>query len=263
MHHGGVGAPLGPKARDHVVVEKRGHLSRYAGYREDEQATDSHLERRGRALPVSDHLCPVGVLGLAQVRWRHAAAASLPSNAQLLGVLVAEGHLHAPGETQCLAGEVVLGGPDAAGDDERVGPAPGEIDRRGDPLHVVADDRLVEVIESCVGETGPDGRGVRVDGLAQQQLRPDGEHLDDHLSRPIAAETLARRRIRPPRRRDRCRSRRSPSRAATPPARHDRAGPRRRSLAPPGRNGRPRCRPRPDRRGRRARGPSARDCAPL
>ena len=51
-----------------------------------------------------------------------------------------------------------------------------------DPPQVVAHHHLVVVVEAGLGQAPPDLGGVAVDDLAQQQLGPDGQHLDLHAS---------------------------------------------------------------------------------
>ena len=123
------------------------------------------------------------VLGLAQVGDRHlAAAATSPQVAQVGGHLLAVGHLHPGGGADGLPGQVVLGGPDAAGDDDRVGSAHSLGEGGGDPPQVVAHHHLVVVVEARLGQAPADLGGVAVDYLAQEQLGPHGQHLDVHAS---------------------------------------------------------------------------------
>ena len=62
-----------------------------------------------------------------------------------------------------LAGEVVLGGAEAAGHDDDVGALEGALDRLGEALEVIADGGLVVEVDADGGEAGGDVLGVRVE----------------------------------------------------------------------------------------------------
>ena len=54
------------------------------------------------------------------------------------------------------------------------------LDRRGDPIDVVPDGLLVVGVEPTLGEGRAHEGGVGVDDLTEQELGPDGDHLNDH-----------------------------------------------------------------------------------
>ena len=81
-------------------------------------------------------------------------------------------------------------GADAAGDDEGVGSAGRRLDGLPHACRVVPDDRLVAVREPTIGQARGDLGGVRVDDLAEQELRADGEDLDVHAVTTVAVRSV-------------------------------------------------------------------------
>ncbi len=84
------------------------------------------FRRRPGAVPraLGRSTAPCGYSAWRRLRGRHLPAPPPgPQLAQVGGELLAVGHLHPGGGADRLPGEVVLGGAQAAGDDDRVGPA--------------------------------------------------------------------------------------------------------------------------------------------
>ena len=106
--------------------------------------------------------------------------ATANSVADDVGQLVAplERHAHHLGDG--LAGDVVLGGAEAAAHDDGIGAVERLAERRDDAVVVVADLRLAQVLDAAEGELLADPRRVRVDDLPEQQLGADGDHLTAH-----------------------------------------------------------------------------------
>ena len=82
---------------------------------------------------------------------------------------------------EALAGEVVFGGAEAAGEEDDVGAVERDGDGRGEVIAVVADDglegdRYAEVVEAC-GEV----EGVGVLGKRREHLGPNGDDFSDHV----------------------------------------------------------------------------------
>ena len=133
-----------------------------------------------RPARIGEHLRPLRVVGLTEIALRHRPAPPRPPFPQPIGVVLAEDHL-APGDlAHRLPGDVVLGGANAAGHHHCVGTADCDPDRIGDAGEIVADRLLVVGVDAPLGEGRPHGGGVRVDDLAEQELGPHRDDLDDH-----------------------------------------------------------------------------------
>ena len=86
---------------------------------------------------------------------------------QLLAEIVRDG----------LLGQIVVGGPQAAGGDDGVHPGKGQDQTLFQPLGVVAHYGLVVQIDSQSRHLLGDVGGVGVDDVAHEQLRADAENL--------------------------------------------------------------------------------------
>ena len=96
-----------------------------------------------------------------------------------LGVGVDE-HLLAEHLRDRLAGEVVLGGAEAAGHDDDVGALERALDGVGEAVEVIADGGLVVEVEADGGQAGGDPLGVGVDDFAEEDLGADGDEFGAH-----------------------------------------------------------------------------------
>ena len=97
-------------------------------------------------------------------------------------------HTHDGG--QCLAGEVILGRADAAGDDEHVAPPDRFEHRLFDGALVVGNGEVGRDVAADGGELLSDPGGVGVDGLPERELVADGE--DDGFHRSLGARICSR-----------------------------------------------------------------------
>ena len=79
-------------------------------------------------------------------------------------------HLLAHDGGDGLAGEVVLGGAEAAGHDDDVGALEGDLDGAGEAVEVIADGGLVVEVDADGGQAGGEVRGVGVEDLAEEDL---------------------------------------------------------------------------------------------
>ena len=100
-----------------------------------------------------------------------------PQGALHVGV---DERLLAQGGGDRLAREVVLGGAEAAGHDDDVGAAEGDLDGVDEALEVVADGGVEVEVEADGGQAGGDVLGVGVEDLAQEDLGADGDDLGLH-----------------------------------------------------------------------------------
>ena len=170
------------------------HLGGDTGHAEDPFAVVLEGEPGCGAPGVGQQLGAGRVIGLTQIAGRHLPPPPRPPILQFLGVLLAVHHLEPGGGTDRLPGEIVLGRPDPAGDDHRVGSVQGQPDRCRDPFDVVADRLLVMGVEPSLRQCGAHEGSVRVDDLTEQELGPDRDHLNDQSD---AARLLDSARLRP------------------------------------------------------------------
>ena len=81
----------------------------------------------------------------------------------------------AEGFADSLLGQVVIGGAQAAGGDDDVGPLPGDVQSVFQALGVVAHDGVPEDVDADGGQGLGDVPGVGVDDVAEEQLRAHGD----------------------------------------------------------------------------------------
>ena len=79
------------------------------------------------------------------------------------------------GCTDGLLGEIVVGGPLAAGGEEDVRPAAGDVQGLAQALGVVPHHRVPKDVDAQIRETLGDHLGVGVGDVAQQDLRAHGD----------------------------------------------------------------------------------------
>ena len=134
------------------------------------------------AVPIGfgDRVPAVGDVGLAQVVLRHVAQPGAEHRRNVLR----QCHVAHEPDTHHLrdrvAGQVVLGRAEAAAHEHRVGPVEQVAQSRDDPSLVVADHPVLEGVDPRRRQLLADPGAVRVDDLAEQQLRADGKHLASH-----------------------------------------------------------------------------------
>ena len=83
----------------------------------------------------------------------------------------------AKGLADGLLGQVVIGGPQAAGGDDDVRPLPGDVQSVFQALGVVAHHRVPEDVDADGGQGLGDVPGIGVDDVAEEQLRAHGDDL--------------------------------------------------------------------------------------
>ena len=161
-------------------VDHGQHLLGDTRERKHPAPADAQPQTRCGPLVVGDQHGPARVLRLAKVGRRHLPSTAAPPVAQVRGVLVGKLHRHSGGVTHRLAGEVVLGGADAPGDDQSVRACRNLTDGGGDAIEVVPHHGLAVVIQPGLGEALADVGGVAVHDLAEQQLGAHRKDLDVH-----------------------------------------------------------------------------------
>src|SRR5215212_1192249 len=130
---------------------------------------------------ISPGAVALGHVGLAQVHLGHALDAHAAEPLAQPRLQLGPAHQGHPGHLgQRLPGDVVLGRAQAAGQDDRVGPAEGLADGLGDAFGVVPDHGVAQAVPADVGQALADPGGVGVDDLAEQQLGPDPDDLAAH-----------------------------------------------------------------------------------
>ena len=163
-------------------LEHVGHLVGHAGDGVDHLVSHRADEPGGGPLGLGDDGGPFGHVGLAQIGVGHLPAPARRTWSGSLDHLVvaAQRDVHHLGDG--LAGDVVLGGAEAAADDDPVAPGQGGPEGQHDAL-VVVPDRLVEVGgDPDGGQVLPQPRRVGVGDLAEQQLGADRHDLDPHAA---------------------------------------------------------------------------------
>ena len=94
------------------------------------------------------------------------------------------------GVGDALAGEVVFGGAEAAGEDDDVGAAEGDADGGGEVVAVVADDGLEGDGDAEVVEAGGEVERVGVLAMRREHLGADGDDFSDHVGSMVARAAL-------------------------------------------------------------------------
>ncbi len=145
---------------------------------------------RSRSLRVGQVDRPLGILGLAEIALRHHSPARLPPGSELACIFVRELHRPSGGTADGFPGHVILGRADATGDDHGVRTPHRRRQRIYQSLVVIAHHHLVVGIKAFFGEATPDQRPIAVHDLPQQEFRPDGHHLNDHVSTTSAARSI-------------------------------------------------------------------------
>ena len=131
------GAP--PEIREDAALEHLPELVGHSRHGVDHLRADRTDEPGGGSRHLRDERGPDRDIGLAQVVLRHPAPARLEARADAISDLVAAHERNAHDFGDRLAGDVVLGGSEAAADDHRVAAREREAQARHDALVVVAD----------------------------------------------------------------------------------------------------------------------------
>ena len=166
--------------RQDPPLEHVGHLIGHAGNGVDHLVTHRADQPGGGALGLRDESAPSGTSAWRRFegdisRWRELNIARISSTTLLVPV---QPDVHDLGDG--LPGDVVLGGPEPAADDDAV--AAGQRGAEGEhhPV-VVVPDRLVEMgADAGGGQVLTQPRRVGVGDLAQQQLGPHRHDLNPH-----------------------------------------------------------------------------------
>lgn len=128
----------------------------------------------GGAPVVVQHRAPLGQHGLLVVVLRHGAAGVEPLKVGLdaAGGGRVEHQLFAEALGQHVFGQIVAGGAQAAGGNENVRPAFGQLHRGTQPLGVVAHHRVVVDVDAQGRQALGEHLGVGVGDVAQQRSVP-------------------------------------------------------------------------------------------
>jgi hypothetical protein len=178
-----VGTGGGMEPGQNVIGQEQLHLLGDAGKGEDPGAVVIDGQAGCGALRIGKHLGATGKIGLTEVGRRHLPSQHRPALPQPFLVLGRVVHRDSEGGADGLSGEIVLGGADPAGDDDRVGTFDGGLEGGCHASEVVAHHLLVVGVEPVLGEGAAEGGGVAVDDLAEEQFGADGHHFDDHGAR--------------------------------------------------------------------------------
>jgi hypothetical protein len=176
----GLQPALGEEARDDLFFEHATELARDAGSEEEARLADVEGEAAGGADGVVDHLRGDRQHGLLPVVGRHGAAAPAEEVFHADEPLVVENELDPGGLGRDLLGEIVDGGPEAAVDDDRVGPLGGELEGLEQALPVVAHGGFPADGEPHVGKLLAHVAEVGIDGLAREHFVTGADDLEPH-----------------------------------------------------------------------------------
>ena len=159
-----------------------------AGHGDDDAAVLLHPPAGGGAARVGDRAGGGDEHRLLDVALREAEAAGGEEGAQPLLHLFVHVHLLVQAEGDRLAGEVVLGGAEAAGDEDEVGALVGAAYRLRQALEVVADGGNVVHVDAHGRQADGEVLRIGVEDLAEQYLRANGDDLRLHGT-SIAADS--------------------------------------------------------------------------
>ncbi len=137
------------------------------------------LAGRGAAV-VREHVRALDQHGLAAIDLRHGAlhlAKALLDSVADRGI---ENEAAVERERDGVAGEIVFGGPESAGDHDDGNGAQSAPDRPGEALKIVADDVFRGDFDAEVVELLRDEERVGIDPFVRQHLRADGDDLGVH-----------------------------------------------------------------------------------
>lgn len=131
----------------------------------------------GAAVGVGQDGGAFDLVGLLGVVGRHGHVTGGEALAQEFeeGFVAVEREVEGLGEA--LAGEVVFGGAEAAGEEDDVGAVEGDIDGRAEVVAVVADDGLEGYGDAEVVEAGGEVEGVGVLTVRREHLGANGDDL--------------------------------------------------------------------------------------
>ena len=115
-----------------------------------------------------------------------------PSNfaAELSSISGCRTHPRAEQLRERVAGDVVLGRPEPAGDEHDVGALEREPEHLHDPRRVVADHLMVQDVDADLGEVLGHPPRVGVRDLPEEQLGPDADDLGPHAPADGVASAL-------------------------------------------------------------------------
>ena len=159
------------------VLEQVAALKGGAGEHEDVDAPLLEGAAGGGAYGVVEHGAVHRQHGLLDVVLRHGPAGLGEEGADGLQNVLMELQLPAEGGADGLLGEVVIGGPQAAGGDDDVRPCLGDIQGVPEPLGVVPHYGVVVDGDAQGAETLGEDLGVGVGDVAQEQLGADGNEF--------------------------------------------------------------------------------------
>ena len=163
---------------DRPVVEHGAALAGGAGEHDDMDAV--RLEgTAGSGAPVVDQNgAPLGDQGLLKVVFRQGASGAPGVVLDALQRFLVIDQLFPKNLGQDVFGQVVTGGAQAAGGDDDIGPAPGQLHRLPGPLGVVPHHGVPKHVQTQGGQPLGEHLSVGVGDAAQQQLGANRQDLD-------------------------------------------------------------------------------------
>src|SRR5256886_10629995 len=170
-------------ARQHLLDQEAAHLPRHAREQHDHAAaTALHPEPRCGAAGVREHGSALGDFRLRSVDRGHGSAHPLEARLDIREELLVEHQapLHQVGAHSL--GQVVPSWSEASRGDHEAGPVQRLHDRRADRVGPIGHRRAARHLGPRGGERPAQLGGVRVDGVAQQQLGADGEDFQLHFN---------------------------------------------------------------------------------
>ena len=162
-----------------TVAQHGGALPGRAGEHDHGDAVLFPGAARSGAPVVDQHGAALRQHGLLEVVLRHLPAGVDPGEVvpDALGGAGVKGQLPVEAVRQHVFGQVVAGGAEAAGGDNQVSPALGDLHRRPQPLGVIPHHGVIVDVDAQGGHFPGDHLGVGVGDAAQQQLGAYGDEL--------------------------------------------------------------------------------------
>ena len=166
-----------PEIGDHPGLQHEAHLPGRAGQLDHRGAVRDEGEAGRGAVKVGENGAALRQHGLAQVVFRHYPVFLSEEGPDLLRLLLMQLERHAENFADDVLGQVVVGGAQAPGGDDEVGPVPGRLHGLPQPGGVVPHHALPIDADAQAPEGGAQLFRVGVHDVPQQELRAHAEDL--------------------------------------------------------------------------------------
>ena len=173
------------ETRADLFEEHAVHLARDAGHGRDEariptSAGQFHPDARRSTNRIEERETPLGKHGLNAVAFGHGAASTAKEVFELRQRCGIQFEVHAGQLGEDIAGEIIERGPEAAGDEDHIGPLDGQLQCLQVGGHAVGDGGVKQHGNAEIGELQTEPLAVGVQLLAAGQLGADGNNFRLH-----------------------------------------------------------------------------------